>query len=200
MRLFRPGILAGCLYPDVLFRVKTTQKILYLTFDDGPDPGSTPRLLNILSESGVRALFFCSGKAAEKYPHLVRQIRTSGHQVGNHGYNHYDGWRTRSGTYADDVNRAASFTSDIFFRPPYGRLSLSQKKLLGTYKIIFWDVMAYDFDKSFGRERSLRVLTRKMRPGSIIVLHDTASSCTNEIIANYLESAFKEGYRFELIF
>jgi peptidoglycan/xylan/chitin deacetylase (PgdA/CDA1 family) len=200
MRLFRPGFFAGWLYSEAIFRIRTDEKVLYLTFDDGPDPLSTTHLLNILEAHDIRALFFCDGRAAEKFPDLINQIRNRGHLIGNHGYNHLDGWRTDFKRYLTDVTRASDFTSDKIFRPPYGRLSVKQKKrLLNSYKIVFWDVMPYDFDISFGRENSLRILKDKIRPGSIIVLHDTPSSSANTIIGEFLTFAVRSGYRFELI-
>ena len=199
MRLFRPGFLAGCLYPEALFRIKTTEKILYLTFDDGPDPVSTPQLLDILKEHDIKALFFCNGRAAEKYPDLINQILKGGHLIGNHGYNHFDGWRTDSVKYINDVTRASKYTSDKIFRPPFGRLSFKQKRLLKSYKLVFWDIMAYDFDITFGSGNSLKVLKKKIRTGSIIVLHDTASSTVTTIIGEFLTFTVNAGYRFELI-
>ena len=198
MRLFRPGLLAHWLYPEALFRVRTTDKVLYLTFDDGPDPASTPRLLEILKAHDIAALFFCNGNSAEKYPDMMIKIRDEGHLTGNHGYNHFDGWRTDPGDYENDVNRAANFTSYKLFRPPFGRLSLKQKKfLLKSYKLILWDIMAYDFDPEFGSKRSLRILKDKIRPGSIIVLHDTSSSCANIILDEFITFAVTAGYRFD---
>jgi len=200
MRLFRPGFFAGWLYSEAIFRIRTNEKVLYLTFDDGPDPLSTIHLLDILEKHDIRALFFCDGRAAEKFPDLINQIRNRGHLIGNHGYNHLDGWRTDFKRYLNDVIRASDFTSDIIFRPPYGRLSVKQKKrLLKSYKIVFWDIMPYDFDISFGRENSLRILKNKIRPGSIIVLHDTLSSSANKIIGEFITFAVSSGYRFELM-
>ena len=200
MRLFRPGLLAGWLYPEVLFRIRTTEKVLYLTFDDGPDPVSTPHLLDILEAHNIKALFFCNGRAAEKFPNLIKQICNRGHLIGNHGYNHYDGWKTDSNKYINDIVRASDFTSDKIFRPPYGRLLAEQKRrLLKSYKLVYWDLMPYDFDKSFGSGKSLRILKNRIRPGSIIVLHDTSSSCANEIISEFVTFAIRAGYRFELI-
>jgi peptidoglycan/xylan/chitin deacetylase (PgdA/CDA1 family) len=200
MRLFRPGLLARWLYPEAVFRIRTTEKVLYLTFDDGPDRGSTPQLLEILKAHNIAALFFCTGSRAEIYPDIMIKIRDEGHLIGNHGYNHSDGWRTSPGDYVSDAIRAANFTSDKLFRPPFGRLSLKQKKiLLKSYKIVLWDIMAYDFDPRFGSERSLRILKDKIRPGSIIVLHDTSSSCTNIIMEEFLIFAADSGYRFEVI-
>jgi peptidoglycan/xylan/chitin deacetylase (PgdA/CDA1 family) len=200
MRLFRPGFLAGCLYPEAIFRIETTEKKLYLTFDDGPDPDSTNQLLGILKKHDIKACFFCTGMSAEKNPVLITQIRNDGHFIGNHGYNHFDGWRTDSLKYIKDVTRASYFTSDKVFRPPFGRLSIKQyKKLRVLYKLIFWDLMAYDFDITFGSDKSLGILKDKMRPGSIIVLHDSVSSCTNKILEEFLTFAVDSGYQFELI-
>ena len=199
MRLFRPGLLAGCLYSEALFRIKTSEKKLYLTFDDGPDPVSTPRLLDFLRKHEISALFFCNGAAAEKYPELIHLIRQGGHLIGNHGYNHFNGWRTGSLKYINDVKRASKVTSDKIFRPPFGRLSFRQARLLRSYKLVFWDIMAYDFDSSFGKEKSLNVIKRKIRTGSIIVLHDTASSCADEILDEFILFALGNGYRFDMI-
>ena len=199
MRLFRPGYLGSCLCPGALFRIKTTEKILYLTFDDGPDPLSTPQLLRILQTHRIPAMFFCKGLEAENYSDLMNQIRNRGHLIGNHGYNHLDGWRTDTVKYLYDVTMAAEFTSDKLFRPPFGKLTPKQRKLLSHYKIILWDLMAYDFDVTFGSERSLKVLKSKVRPGSIIVLHDTITSCANTILEEFIIFALKEGYRFDLV-
>jgi peptidoglycan-N-acetylglucosamine deacetylase len=199
MRLFRPGFVGGCLYPDSIFRIKTAEKLLFLSFDDGPDPTSTPLLLDILDKHNVRAQFFCTGRKAEMHPVLINQILNSGHQIGNHGYDHLDGWKTDSVTYFNDITRASGLTSDRILRPPYGRITYNQKKLLKSYKLIFWDLMAYDFDTTFAGESCLKVLINKIRPGSIIVLHDTPSSCANLILDEFLSFATSEGYRFELI-
>jgi peptidoglycan/xylan/chitin deacetylase (PgdA/CDA1 family) len=199
MRLFRPGLLAGCLYPGALFRIKTSEKRLYLTFDDGPDPASTPGLLDILRKHKISAVFFCNGDAAEKYPALIHLIRQGGHLIGNHGYSHLNGWRTDAVKYVNDIIRASKLTSDVIFRPPFGRLSIRQARLLRLYKLVFWDIMAYDFDISFGSEKSLDILKRKIRSGSIIVLHDTASSCANEILDEFILFALGKGYRFDMI-
>ena len=197
MRLYRPGFPAKCLYPEAIFRVKTTENILYLTFDDGPDPFSTPQLLDILARHNIKVHFFCSGKSAENYPGLMNEIKKEGHMIGNHGHDHLNGWRTDCEKYLNDIIRASAFTSDKIFRPPFGRLSYKQKKTLSeSYKLIFWDLMVYDFDRKFGSENSLRILKEKIRPGSIIVLHDTISSCANTIIQEFLDYATEKGYRF----
>jgi peptidoglycan/xylan/chitin deacetylase (PgdA/CDA1 family) len=198
MRLFRPSSFAGWLYPEAISRIKTEEKLLFLTFDDGPDPDSTPVLLDILDRFSIRGIFFCNGEAAEKFPGLVDLIISSGHMTGNHGFNHPDGWRTSTKKYIQDVSKASRFASSPFFRPPYGRMKISQYRILKEkYKIVLWDIMPYDFDKKFSCEKSLLVLKKLIRPGSIIVLHDKPTSNANRIVGEFVTYAAKMGYRFE---
>lgn len=200
MRLFRPCFFAGWIYPEAVFRIKTERKVLYLTFDDGPDPDSTPQLLDILQKHGIKALFFCNGEEAGKYHDLLKQIKARGHIVGNHGYAHLNGWTTSSERYTDDANKAAAYTSYSLFRPPYGRLTLKQyRELKNTYRIFFWDLMPYDFDSSFGIDNTLRILKKKVRPGSVIVLHDTSKSVAIKIIEEFINYSLGAGYRFGTI-
>lgn len=185
--------------PEALFRVKVNEKILYLTFDDGPDPDSTPQLLEILNACSVKVTFFCSGKSAEKYPELITHIKSSGHLTGNHGYDHRNGWKTNTSGYVADVEKASAFTSDRIFRPPYGRITLRQRRRLRDYKLVFWDIMAYDFDSTLNDVDCLKIITKKMRPGSIIILHDTPASCANRITGTFIAYALSKGYCFGLI-
>jgi peptidoglycan/xylan/chitin deacetylase (PgdA/CDA1 family) len=197
MRLFRPGFIARYLYPEAIFRIKTTEKLLCLTFDDGPNPDSSPQLLDLLDRHNIKAVFYCDGRAAEKYPSLINQITSKGHIMGNHGYNHLNGWNTSTEKYFADIEKAAVSTSGSLFRPPYGRLRLGQyMKLKKRYKIVFWDIMPYDFDASFGSENSLKILKNKIRPGSVIVLHDNPNSAAIKILKEFLAFAADEGYRF----
>lgn len=199
MRLFSTCFVAGLMYPDAVFRIRTNEKLLFLTFDDGPDPDSTMILLDLLDKYEVKALFFCRGTSAEIFPDLIAKIKAGGHQIGNHGYNHIDGWTTSLKKYISDVSMAAPHTSSAFFRPPYGHIRFNQyRHLKKTYKIIFWDHMPYDFDTSFGSLNTLSVLKRKIRPGSVIVLHDTSHSTANKILDEFIIFSLKEGYRFEL--
>lgn len=199
MRLFRPSVFFRCFYPEALFRVKTKEKILYLTFDDGPDPESTPCLLNILDSFDIKAIFFCSGKAAEKYPELIGKIKSKGHIIGNHGYSHLNGLKTPAGKYCEDVRIASDLTSDRIFRPPYGRISIRQyRRLRKFFSIVLWDIMPYDFDDDFGASRALNVLKKLIRPGSVIVLHDNPDSSCKIILKEFLENSIRENFRFGL--
>ncbi len=195
MRFFRPWLIFRWLYSDALFRIKTNEQVLCLTFDDGPDPDSTPGLLDVLDRHSVKAMFFCSGKAAERYPALICLIKDRGHLVGNHGYSHLKGWKTGTKKYLEDIKYASQFTSDNLFRPPYGSLAPKQYLMLRrSFRIIFWDIMPYDFDMNLNQLKAFEILKRKLRPGSLIVLHDTPGSSL-EITSRFLKHAASIGYR-----
>jgi peptidoglycan/xylan/chitin deacetylase (PgdA/CDA1 family) len=199
MRLFSPCFFAGWFYPGTLFRIKTTEKLLFLTFDDGPDPGSTLQVLNILVKYKINATFFCNGRAAKEYPDLINKIKSGGNLIGNHGYNHLDGWKTSKNRYVADVENAAIHTSSVLFRPPYGHLRINQyRELRKRYKIIFWDLMPYDYDESFGSVNSLKILFGKLREGSVIALHDKKGSSVLDFLDEFINTSLKRGYRFSL--
>jgi peptidoglycan/xylan/chitin deacetylase (PgdA/CDA1 family) len=189
--------MGGWLYPGSVFRIKTNEKLLCLTFDDGPDPASTPQILEILGKHNIKGIFFCNGRAAENYRELMDLIVAGGHSIGNHAYTHPDGWRTGSQGYIADVSKASRFTSTTLFRPPYGRLRIKQFRILrGKYNIVFWDIMPYDFDVNFGSEKSLRILKKLIRPGSIIVLHDNPGSSALKFLPEFIDYAMTNGYEF----
>jgi peptidoglycan/xylan/chitin deacetylase (PgdA/CDA1 family) len=197
MRLYRLYLPARMVYPAALFRVTTCQKELVLTFDDGPDPQSTLPLAEILERHKVKAVFFCSGEKAEAFPSVIGQLKAMGHIIGNHGYEHLDGCKTPSAKYIENVRRASPFTSDNLFRPPYGKMKLSQyNELKKEFRIILWDLMPYDFDKELGGKGSLNILKRMTRPGSVIVLHDTGRSSLLSFIDEFISWSLEEGYSF----
>lgn len=188
------------IFREALFRIKGSDRTAFLTFDDGPHTDSTPELLGILDKMNVRAVFFCSGEAAENYPDLVNDIKRRGHIIGNHGYYHFNGWRISTKEFCDNAQKASPFTSSTLFRPPYGRIRITQyNHLKKTFKIVFWDIMCYDFDINFGADRSLQVLNQKLRPGSIIVLHDTPDSTCRYFLKDFIEISTKEGYSFRTL-
>jgi peptidoglycan/xylan/chitin deacetylase (PgdA/CDA1 family) len=197
MRHYRPFFLIRKIFAKAVFRIKTDEKILCLTFDDGPNPGSTYRILNILDNYQVKAIFFLTGLNVEKYPGIKELIVAKGHQLGNHGYLHKKGCTTSSENYAKNISMAARLIPSDYYRPPYGSLTPKQyHNILKYYTLIFWDLMPYDFSRSHSAGRCLRILKEKIRPGSIIVLHDNPSSIVTEFLAEFIESATGEGYKF----
>jgi peptidoglycan/xylan/chitin deacetylase (PgdA/CDA1 family) len=197
MRLFRPPVIPGLIYPEALFRIKSTGKELLLTFDDGPDPGSTEEILGILRSRQVKSVFFCCGKEAEKHPELVSRISSEGHLIGNHGFSHLNGWKTGVREYVEDASRAAEMTSGTLFRPPYGSIRPRQyNELRKEYRIIFWDLMPYDWDLKFGMDNSLMILKKKIRPGAVIALHDRKASTARAFLGEFLDFAEETGFKF----
>ena len=197
MRFLRPSAVLKLLCPDGLFRLDTGEKKLVLTFDDGPDPVSTNPLCRILDNRHVKAVFFCSGNKAEKFPELVTLLRSKGHIVGNHGYEHLNGFMASHKRYLENVLKASALTSGTYFRPPYGLLKPSQyRSLINQYRIIFWDLMPYDFDRRISGNRCLEILKKMIRPGSVIVLHDTEGSSVLEFIDDFIDYAIDSGYSF----
>lgn len=200
MRFFRPFPLTAIIFPSAVFRIKTPGKAVCLTFDDGPSPASTPAILEILDKFSIKAVFFCSGESARENPDLMNRIRDAGHLTGNHGYRHLDGWKTPAAAYIENVNAARELTSDKYFRPPYGHLSFRQyRKLSRTYRIILWDLMVYDFDPGLAAEESLAILNSRLRPGSVIVLHDSPQSSCTVWLESFITGSSAKGFRFELL-
>jgi len=197
MRLFRPFPLLRLVYTDAVFRIPTKTRELCLTFDDGPDPDSTPEILSILESHNLKAAFFCNGRKAEKYPELLDLIVSKGHVIGNHGYDHLSGFKTNIHDYIENALRADEFTSSSLFRPPYGRIRQSQYRLMKKkYKIVFWDLMPYDFDDKMDGKRAFIILKQKIRQGSIIVLHDKVTSTCLSFLDEFIKYAQTNGYKF----
>lgn len=199
MRFFRPFFAARWICCGAVFRIAAGEKTVCLTFDDGPVPESTLNVVSLLKHHNVKAMFFFSGNKATQHQDIVKQVIDEGHVVGNHGFHHIDGWASSCGRYVDNVEKAAGITSSELFRPPYGRLTLAQYRWLKRkYSIILWDIMPYDFDRSFPPTSVLNVMKKKLRPGSIIVLHDTGNPSLPEILDLFLDFAKKQGYTFVL--
>jgi len=197
IRYFRQPLPARFLYPDAFFRIPAHGRNLFLTFDDGPDTVSTPAILNILEEEKVTATFFCTGRNVLENPGLFARIAAEGHAIGNHGFNHLDGLKTSVRYYCSDIFRGRDITCSNLFRPPYGRLRLRQYKVLErSMRIIFWDVLPYDFDQAMTPSSSLAVLARSIRPGSIIALHDKADSHALTFLQSFIKTALEAGYIF----
>ncbi len=186
----------------LLWKIKTNSKKIYLTFDDGPTPKVTTEVLSILSKFGVKATFFCIGKKVQENQELFKSIKESGHRVGNHTFNHIDGWKTMSKNYVADIEKAQNFIDVKLFRPPYGRITPSQYlQLRKHYIIVMWSIMAGDFDKNKDKHTSLSYVIKYSNSGSIVVFHDSAGSAEKcfYILPRFIEYFLTKGYNFELL-
>lgn len=188
---------ASVIYPDAVYSIKGRGRKLYLTFDDGPDPDSTPLILDILHTYGAKATFFCTGSKVVAAPALFARIASEGHLVGNHGFSHLNGLKTPVRTYCADVFRGRDITCSNIFRPPYGRIRMRQYRILErSMQIFFWGLMPYDFDQSLTAVESYSVLTHRLRAGSVIVLHDKPASTVLKYLDRFLEKAQSDGWTF----
>lgn len=187
-------------YPKCLWKVATTEKVLYLTFDDGPIPEITPFVLDELKKWNAKATFFCIGKNAEANPAIFDRIIAEGHSTGNHTYNHLNGWNYTDKEYFENIVQCASVFPSGLFRPPYGKLKPSQYVTLNTqYRIVMWDVLSFDFDPAMTAEKVLNNVTKNAEAGSIIVMHDSlkAKPKVEYTLPLILEHFTAKGFKFE---
>lgn len=179
------------------------ERVVYLTFDDGPQPDTTPLVLDILKEEGVQATFFMVGANVVKEPALYERVRQEGHSVGSHTYNHKSGFKLSFSAYMEEVakgHQPLGEDTQRLFRPPYGRMTWRQKNALlqQGYTIVLWDVMTHDWDKAYHADKILEIIQRYTRNGSIINCHDSLKSKAQTVPAlrpmiQWLKS---EGYVF----
>lgn len=198
------------LYPYAIFRLQQQEqsngarKIAYITFDDGPIPEVTPRVLDVLKRYGVKATFFMVGENIDKHPDLYRRVIAEGHAVGNHTYHHVKGMKMSTKNYLDEViawEKAAKRhgdTSTRLFRPPYGRTWWWQRKSIAQrgYQIYLWDVLTHDYSANQTPERMLKTIRRYTRNGSIINFHDSIKSNERMLatLPKAIEYLLSQGY------
>lgn len=199
------------LYSRCTWDIPTREKIIYLTFDDGPHPTITPYVLDVLQQYQAKATFFCIGKNVVEHPAIYRRILDEGHRTGNHTHNHLNGWKVKNDQYINNIIEAAKHIDSNLFRPPYGRITQFQVKILSgiaAYKgsdrnlqIIMWDVLSGDFDQSLSAETCTVNVINKTRPGSIVVFHDSEKAFPRmkDALPRMLKYFSGKGFRFEVI-
>jgi len=186
-------------------------KTVYLTFDDGPTPEVTQWVLDTLLAHDIKATFFCIGNNIEKHPDIFNKVVNAGHAIGNHTFNHLNGWETDPVTYHKNVTdaersivtRFPAFMQNKLFRPPYGKITARQSAAVRQdgYKIIMWDVLSADFDQTISPEKCLQNVIRNTCYGSIIIFHDSVKASKNMMYAlpRAIEHLKQNGYRFEVL-
>ncbi|MGE5393392.1 MAG: polysaccharide deacetylase family protein [Candidatus Saccharibacteria bacterium] len=190
------------LFKDAVWRMDKHERVVYLTFDDGPIPGITPWVLGLLEEENIKATFFCVGENVMRYPEVYQLIQKAGHSVGNHTFNHVQGIKHQDQHYFENINLAGSLIDSNLFRPPHGLMKPSQYNYLKTrYRIIMWDLISCDYDKSLPPEKVYRNVIDFVRPGSIVTFHDSEKAKVNimEVLPQAIRWMKEQGYRFEAI-
>jgi peptidoglycan/xylan/chitin deacetylase (PgdA/CDA1 family) len=196
------------LFPRYIWRIKTTEKKIYLTFDDGPIPEVTEWVLDNLALFNAKGTFFCVGENIIKHPEILKKIINDGHLVANHTQNHLKGWKTENDLYLNNFHLCEKSIESIkkeksnLFRPPYGQLKRKQAdEILRTHKILMWSVLIKDYDGTFNEVQCLENAIKKTRNGSIVLFHDSLKAQKNlrYVLPKYLEYFSKKGYKFEII-
>jgi peptidoglycan-N-acetylglucosamine deacetylase len=194
------------IYPSLIWRVPTIHQEVFLTFDDGPIPGPTEFVLEELKKVSTKATFFCIGDNIRKYPEIFSRVISDGHAIGNHTFNHLSGWTTSTSDYLANIDQfekqlPPGVGSPRFFRPPYGRITPSQIRALKRYKIIMWDVLSFDYSKNISPDDCLKNTIKAVRPGSIIVFHDSLKAEKNLRFAlpRLIHDLLGKGYSFKTL-
>ena len=187
---------------NLVWNISTEEKVIFLTFDDGPIPEITPWVLETLKKYDAKGTFFCVGDNVRKHPEVFKQVIEEGHLVGNHTFNHMNGWKTNNFTYFKNALQCDTYTKTRLFRPPYGKITRQQSiALRNRFDIIMWDVLSGDFDQKITPEKCLLNVIHNTESGSIIVFHDSKKAFQNlsYTLPKVLEYYKEKGFRFETL-
>jgi peptidoglycan/xylan/chitin deacetylase (PgdA/CDA1 family) len=199
------------IFSNYVWNIRNTENKIYLTFDDGPIPEITDWVLEELKKHKVKATFFCIGDNICKHPALFNKVISEGHAIGNHTFNHLNGWKTKTEIYLDNFEQCEKIIQQSaiknlnakIFRPPYGKIKRSQAKSIRQlgYKIIMWDVLSADFDSALSKEKCLENVLSNVESGSIIVFHDSIKAFKNleYVLPKALTYLKERDYVFEVI-
>jgi len=201
------------LYPNCIWDIPSKEKVLYLTFDDGPTPDITDWTLDVLKQYNAKATFFCIGNNIEKHPEVFRRIDKEGHSIGNHTFNHPKGWKLQTEVYLNEIERTQRLIDskttnqkshiNNLFRPPYGQITFKQARALRklNYQIIMWDVLSFDWKDTISDETCLQNVVANAKSGSIIVFHDSikASKRLQYALPKVLDHFTEKGFVFKRI-
>ena len=193
------------LFPRFIWQVQTSERKLYLSFDDGPHPVHTPFVLDELKKYGAKATFFCVGNNVKLFPEIYKRITDEGHSIGNHTFSHLNGKKVSDDIYMKDIAAAASFIGSDLFRPPYGRIRSFQAKMLlemkRPFRIVMWTVLSGDFDPAVSVKRCLENVVLNADKGAIVVFHDSEKAAIKlkAVLPQVLENFSKRGFLFEKI-
>ncbi|MBW4718519.1 polysaccharide deacetylase family protein [Saccharothrix obliqua] len=198
------------LFGDLTDRVETDDRVVALTFDDGPDPAGTRPLLDVLAREGVRATFYLTGRELAAHPALGAAIAGAGHEIGNHSYSHERMVFVSPDRVAEEVERtdalirATGYAGEITFRPPNGKKLLALPKYLAEHgrRTVMWDVEPDSGpDLPASADELARRTADEVRPGSIVLLHGMypGRALTRDALGPAVERLRERGYRFATV-
>lgn len=192
-------------FGELVHRVDTTEKVVALTFDDGPDPAGAQQTLDVLAEKQVPATFFLVGNDLEKHPDLGRKIAQAGHEIGNHTYSHErmvlvpPGFVAREIEKTDALIRATGYQGTIHFRPPNGKKLFALPHYLSENRrtTVMWDVEPDSGSTPAAAQLAQDVLNQT-KPGSIVLLHPmyAGRAQTREALGPIIDGLKERGFRF----
>ncbi|MCF6366847.1 MAG: polysaccharide deacetylase family protein [Bacteroidales bacterium] len=200
--LIHPPKMVKNFFGSITWKINTEKKVIYLTFDDGPIPIITEKILKALDLFNAKATFFCVGENVKKHPSIYNEILAEGHTTGNHTYSHLQGLKTSTKEYLYNIKKAAEYIDSDLFRPPHGRMKVSQQnEIRKNYNIVLWDVLSLDYNKNISEEACLSNVKHFTRPGSVIVFHDSIKAEDNMFYAltQSLMLYNELGYKFETL-
>ena len=202
MFIEQPPMWLRWLYPDAMWRVDKGTRAVYLTFDDGPIPIITPKVLQILDHYGIKATFFMVGDNVRKHPKEFQMVKDAGHRLGNHTFNHIGGLRHGIRSYINNVDKANEYIHTDLVRPPYGWMKWEQYFFLrGRYQLVMWDVVTRDYSKLLDWRQVLYNIRHYTRSGSIITFHDSLKSEDKlwNALPRSIEWLLSQGYIFKTL-
>jgi len=197
MYLVKTPPIVKTLFADFVWQVESNINEVYLTFDDGPIPGLTPWVLDVLADYNSKATFFCVGENVKKHGSIFQRIINEGHTIGNHTFNHINGWHTDNAVYMQNIAECDKYMDTNLFRPPYGKMKPSQSSLIKSEKtVVMWDVLSGDFDRHLSKEKCLLNVLDNYHKGSVIVFHDNvkAEEKLKYVLPAFLNHLAEKGY------
>jgi peptidoglycan/xylan/chitin deacetylase (PgdA/CDA1 family) len=198
MYLFKTPNIFKWIFPRRIWGFSRTNNVVYLTFDDGPDPEITPWVLDFLKEQNIKACFFCVGENIKREGDLFARIKSEGHVVGNHTMRHEKGTKTRWTDYRASIRETEALVGNKLFRPPYGRIRAWQSFLLAfNYDIVMWSWLSYDYSSKISTDRILRE-SKKIKAGDILLLHDNKKGAERlkDLLPKLIEELRQRSFKF----
>jgi peptidoglycan/xylan/chitin deacetylase (PgdA/CDA1 family) len=200
--LIQPNSLLKKFYSKATWNFDRADKVIYLTFDDGPVPGLSEWVLDELEKYNAKATFFCVGANIQKNWTIFERIMKDGHLAANHTMFHSKGFKNSVSDYMLEVEACKKLVNNNLFRPPYGQLKPGQYRALieKGYRIIFWDVISYDFEKITSKKCADNVI-KNTKNGSIVLFHDNVKAEKNlkYALPLFLKHFSRQGYNFKAL-